>query len=110
MVPESEIVDQELSSRQIGLLKNISILKNTLSQIEGYFKAPMCPPTAIPSREVLVIVLVFIGIAFESAYDTYYLKCLLPRVVYMCTVLYLTRPDTFPVKVVSITIRFEIDL
>lgn len=55
LVSESKIVEQELSTRQIGLLENMSILKNTLSQIEEYFKTPMCPPTANPSREVVVI-------------------------------------------------------
>ena len=38
MASESKIVDQEFSSRQIGLLENISNLKNTLSQIKEYFE------------------------------------------------------------------------
>ena len=57
MVSESKIVDQELSSRQIGLLENISNLKNTLSQIKEYFETPICTRTYIQCEEVSVIII-----------------------------------------------------
>ena len=57
MVSESKIVDQEFSSRQIGLLENISNLKNTLSQIKEYFETPICTRTYIQCEEVSVIII-----------------------------------------------------